>query len=110
MRSKLIDKDTIIIHESGLLIYNEGVTTDSCLYLPPPYTGQRFEILQLSEYSISLITNQPDVTFLLDGSPTCLTISGHSYNYGKNLILSSFQEKWRIFSTTFDPQHLHFEE
>lgn len=110
MRLKAIDKETIIIHENGLLIHNDGVDMDSNLYLPPPNPGLKFEILQLSEFSISLITNSPEVSFLLDTSPKSITISGNSSNYGKNLVLQSFQGSWRIFSTTFDLQHLHFEE
>jgi len=110
MTPKVISKDTILAHENGLLINNQGVNTDTKLYLPPPRTGLRFEILQLSEYGISLITNDPEVSFLLDQMPKRITISGHKSNYGKNLIISSFQGNWRIFSTTFDFQHLIFEE
>ncbi|MAI22987.1 MAG: hypothetical protein CL828_02930 [Crocinitomicaceae bacterium] len=106
----VISEDTILVQENGLLINNQGVTTDTKLYLPPPKAGLRFEILQLSEYGISLITNDPEVSFLLDQSPKQITISGHNANYGKSLTLSSFQDNWRIFSTTFDFQHLIFEE
>ena len=110
MQPRLIENETILVHENGLLIHNEGVIADSNLYLPLPKTGLRFEILQLAEYSISLITNYSDVSFLLDHSPKCITISGHSSNYGKNLILSTFNGNWRILSSTFDTQHLLFEE
>ena len=110
MTPRVITEDTILVQENGLLINNQGVTNDTKLYLPPARSGLRFEILQLSEYTISLITNDPEVSFLLDQSPKRITISGHNSNYGKSLVLSSFQDNWRIFSTTFDFQHLIFEE
>ena len=110
MTPRVISRDTILVQENGLLINNQGVNTNTKLYLPPPKAGLKFEILQLSEYAISLITNDPDVSFLLNGFPKEITISGDKSNYGKSLTLLSFQDNWRIFSTTFDFQHLIFED
>lgn len=83
---------------------NEGV-----IFLPLPLIGRSIEILQLSDFPITLDTNSDDTRFIFRSKPRRLVINGGPDVYGKNLILTVHNGHWRIQSTTLSDTQLNLE-
>lgn len=102
---RLIEK-----YENRTLITNGNADKDLIVYLPRPHHGRSYQVLQLSEFDITLHTNSDHIFFLTRKPSRRLRLKGTAKTVGKCLTIEAYQGKWRIVSTTFSDSQISFEE
>jgi hypothetical protein len=107
---KSADTRILEIYVPNMILSNEGVEDDHTIYLPPPFTGRQYQVLQISGYEIVLHTNANDTHFLTAKPATKLRIQGSPETIGKCLTIDSYHGMWRVSASTFNDSQLIFEE
>ena len=104
---KSADVRIIDVYEPNIILSNDGINDDHTIYLPEPFTGRQYQVLQISGYEIVLHTNANDTHFLTSIPARKLRIKG---DIGQCLTIESYHDMWRVSCSTFDNSQLTFEE
>ena len=100
----------IEVYEPNAFITNANAEEDLTIYLPQPFTGRQYQVLQLSGFEIVLHTNSEETFFLTSKRAKKLRLEGSPDTIGKCLTIESYLGKWRVSSSTFNDSQLTFEE